>query len=265
MVKLLYATIILGLLAFADQIVSRCPGGLHRKSFWREIPRGDAPLRYSVRYMQEDDLPQVAEIDREAYPTQWPYPAYAYKRELNNHLASYIVIVETGVAWKQTGRNRNGHSLLGPLLQWFRHGSRAGAGTAKVCVPYIAGFAGVWRMLDEAHLTTIAVRENRRRQGIGELLLVTVTDMAIEFKASVVTLEVRVSNHVAQALYRKYGFKDAGTRKAYYSEDREDALIMTTDAITSEEFQTRFKELKQAHARRMTEADSRAGPIATAI
>lgn len=222
-------------------------------------------MRYSVRYMREDDLPQVAEIDHEAYPTQWPYPVYAYKRELNNYLASYIVVVETGATWKQPGRNHNGYSLLGPLLQWFRHGSRAGAGTAQACIPYIAGFAGVWRMLDEAHLTTIAVRENRRHRGIGELLLITMTDMAIEFKASVVTLEVRVSNHIAQALYRKYGFKDAGMRKAYYSEDGEDALIMTTDVITSEEFQTRFRELKQAHAKRMTEAESRAGSTAKAI
>ncbi|MBI2958372.1 MAG: ribosomal protein S18-alanine N-acetyltransferase [Chloroflexi bacterium] len=217
-------------------------------------------MRYSVRYMREDDIPQVTEIDREAFPSQWPYPAYAYKRELNNKLASYIVAVEDGATWGNGQGNHNG-SILQPLFRLFRQPRPP----AEIEAPLqcIAGFAGVWRMLDEAHLTTIAVRGSRRRRGIGELLLVTVIDMAIQGGASVVTLEVRVSNQLAQTLYRKYGFKDAGIRKGYYSEDGEDALIMTTEVLTSEAYQSLFRPLKEQHARHMAEQES-AAPVATA-
>jgi ribosomal-protein-alanine N-acetyltransferase len=207
-------------------------------------------LSYSVRQMQEDDIPQVAEIDREAFPTQWPYPAYAYSRELNNRLASYVVIVEDGSLWERSGKIRNGFPLFAPLLGLFRRSART-TGDKPQAAELLAGFAGIWRMLDEAHLTTIAVRETRRRIGIGELLLITMIDMSMEYNASVVTLEVRVSNLTAQSLYRKYGFNDAGLRKGYYSEDGEDALIMTTDVITGEAYQARFKALKEAHAERI--------------
>ncbi|MBI2859051.1 MAG: ribosomal protein S18-alanine N-acetyltransferase [Chloroflexi bacterium] len=218
-------------------------------------------MTYSIRYMKEDDIPQVTEIDREAFPTQWPYPAYAYKRELNNRLASYLVCIESGSAWKD-GRNRSG-GILKPFLDLFRQPKleKPPSPGAYEC---IAGFAGIWRMLDEAHLTTIAVRQSRRRRGIGERLLIAVIDMALEFNASVVTLEVRVSNHGAQALYRKYLFKDAGIRKGYYSEDGEDALIMTTENIATESYRATFKRLKEQHERAMSGRASPAVPGAPA-
>lgn len=204
--------------------------------------------------MNESDIPQVSEIDREAFPTQWPYPAYAYKRELNNSLATYIVAAQAGSTW-QNGRGNHRGSLLRPLLRlfWRPNPRTLKADPVPEC---IAGFAGVWRMLDEAHLTTIAVRNSRRRQGIGELLLISVIDMAVDFQATVVTLEVRMSNSSAQSLYRKYGFNDAGLRKGYYSEDGEDALIMTTDDIHSEKFRAIFDPLKKEHVRRMAEREA---------
>jgi ribosomal-protein-alanine N-acetyltransferase len=92
-------------------------------------------------------------------------------------------------------------------------------------------------MVDEAHISTIAAHRDWRRRGIGELLLVVMIDHAAEIGASVVTLEVRVSNLPAQMLYRKYDFEVAGRRRHYYSDNNEDALIMSTPTITSAEFQ----------------------------
>jgi ribosomal-protein-alanine N-acetyltransferase len=91
-------------------------------------------------------------------------------------------------------------------------------------------------MADQAHITGIAVRGTHRGHGIGELMLISSIKEAIRRCSSVVTLEVRVSNNVAQSLYSKYGFKEMGLRKRYYVDNHEDAYIMTTDSITSAEY-----------------------------
>jgi ribosomal-protein-alanine N-acetyltransferase len=98
----------------------------------------------------------------------------------------------------------------------------------------------MWMMLDDAHVTTIAVDPAYRGEGIGELLIVDLLDHASLLGAMTVTLECRVSNAVAQALYRKYTFQNAGLRKRYYSDDGEDALIMTTEPLDSDVFQRVF-------------------------
>src|SRR5262249_37052929 len=95
----------------------------------------------------------------------------------------------------------------------------------------IVGYVGMWLMFDEAHITTIAVDPEYRGEGVGELLLVKITDQALYLGAAEVTLECRVSNHVAQALYRKYTFRDAGVRRRYYSDDGEDAVTVTTEKL----------------------------------
>jgi ribosomal-protein-alanine N-acetyltransferase len=101
----------------------------------------------------------------------------------------------------------------------------------------ILGFAGMWLMFDEAHITTIGVRRALRGRGIGELMLVHLIDQAQEMGAKRLTLEVRVSNEVAQTLYRKYSFREEGVRKRYYSDDGEDALIMWSDRLDDPGFQ----------------------------
>jgi len=202
--------------------------------------------------MREEDISQVLEIDREAFPTQWPYPAYAYKRELNNHLASYIVVEDQENTWQESHQPVT-KTLLQPVMHFLRRHPNDNQDNPPPC---IVGFAGVWRMLDEAHLTTIAVRKTYRGRGIGELILIRVVDMATGFGAAVVTLEVRISNIVAQSLYRKYGFKSAGIRKGYYSEDGEDALIMTTDPIVSEPYCARFEGLKEQYEKRVAQQRS---------
>ena len=102
-------------------------------------------------------------------------------------------------------------------------------------------------MAGEAHLTSIAVREQYRCRGIGELLLICVIEKAIALRASMVTLEVRASNVAAQRLYVKYGFTQVGVRHNYYSDNREDGVVMSTTDIASSLFQSSLRQLKQAY------------------
>jgi ribosomal-protein-alanine N-acetyltransferase len=115
---------------------------------------------------------------------------------------------------------------------------------------YIAGYVTIWYMTDEAHITGIAVRESLRGNGLGELLLMSSIEMAIQHQSRVVTLEVRVSNHVAQSLYSKYGFSQVGMRKGYYSDNHEDAYIMTTDVISSHSYNQHLHNLHEAYKTR---------------
>lgn len=112
---------------------------------------------------------------------------------------------------------------------------------------HIIGFAGLWLLVDEAHITNIAVREKHRRQGIGETLLIAIIELAAKLEASNITLEVRASNTEAQKLYAKYGFVKAGLRRGYYTDNREDAVLMTLEGLKSNEVRKRLENLKRAH------------------
>lgn len=199
-----------------------------------------------VRPMRQEDIPQVLGIDREVFPTQWPPPNFHH--ELRNRMAHYIVAcdaertVEPPPAAPSPSGGLSG--LLSRLGRWL--GGKSD-NSGPVTGQYITGFVGFWAMADEAHITSIAVREDLQRQGIGELLLISTIEMAREMKASSVTLEVRASNTAAQRLYSKYGFNQAGVRKGYYADNREDGIVMTADDINSRLFQARLKELKKAH------------------
>ena len=207
-------------------------------------------MRYIVRYMQETDIPQAIEIDREAFPTQWPKPSFAsFKQELHNRLACYLVIAEPD-------KNQNANEIpeRTGLLYRLKHifdGERFFSGDNQSLVgDYIVGIAGFWTMVDEAHITTLATRNEHRRQGIGERLLLQIIETAGKLRADVVTLEVRVTNKQAQALYEKYGFQKVGLRRAYYTDNGEDAIIMTTDSLASSIFQSKLQKLRQDHQHR---------------
>jgi ribosomal-protein-alanine N-acetyltransferase len=105
-------------------------------------------------------------------------------------------------------------------------------------------------MVGEAHITNIAVSEKHRRQGIGELLLLSLIDLAIKLEASLVTLEVRASNTSAQSLYAKYGFVKVGVRRGYYTDNREDGVLMTLEDITSAAVKANLQRLRKAHLER---------------
>ena len=162
------------------------------------------PVRISVEMMKVDDLAEVQVIERESFTTPWP--PHAYRQELEtNRLAHYIV-------------------------------ARSG--------DVIVGFAGIWLLVDEAHVTTFATRRSWRRQGIGERLLLALLDLARNRGAHEATLEVRPSNIAARRLYEKYGFKVVGVRPRYYSDDNEDALIMTTESLDGRHMRDRIAQLR---------------------
>jgi ribosomal-protein-alanine N-acetyltransferase len=146
-----------------------------------------------------------------------PWPDDAYRNEiLTNRLASYLVARADGA---------------------------------------VIGFAGVWVMVDEAHITTFAVDPAWRRRGVGERLLLAVIDVAAERRAREATLEVRLSNMPARRLYEKYGFRPVGIRPRYYSDNGEDALIMTTDALASPAMRERIARLRAAVDARPVDPD----------
>ena len=90
----------------------------------------------------------------------------------------------------------------------------------------VVGYCGLWLVMDEAHITNVAVVPRLRGHKLGESLMKKVIKLAIETGAKTMTLEVRMSNHIAQSLYRKLGFSDDGIRENYYSDNQEDALVM---------------------------------------
>jgi len=202
------------------------------------------PATFLIRPMTLDDLPQVSEIDREAFPTAWPLTAY--RRELEeNRLARYLVAVRRG-----PGAEPNPSRVAGGWWTWPRRLLKREEIAASELV---TGFVGLWLLHGEAHITTIAVREAFRRRGIGERLLIATIDLALEHHQEVVTLECRVSNWPARALYEKYGFRVVGIRPRYYSDNNEDALIMTTDPITSAPYQALLQRRKAEHRGRFRE------------
>jgi ribosomal-protein-alanine N-acetyltransferase len=127
---------------------------------------------------------------------------------------------------------------------------RRGGEETEADKQWVVGYVGLWFMAGEAHITNIAVRAGQRRQGIGELLLISAIDVAVERDAQFMTLEVRPSNTEARALYTKYGFMEVGVRRGYYYDTGEDALLMTTQRLTSAPFHSMFSRLKRAHAQR---------------
>ncbi|USK92512.1 ribosomal protein S18-alanine N-acetyltransferase [Rossellomorea marisflavi] len=139
-----------------------------------------------IRFMTVDDVDAVMEIEEQSFTVPWSREAFISEME-ENHLSMYIVIEDEG---------------------------------------QIAGYCGVWIVVDEAHITNVAILPSHRGKGYGELLMRKIMEMAIESGARVMTLEARVSNVPAQSLYRKLGFQDGGIRKRYYSDNQEDALVM---------------------------------------
>jgi ribosomal-protein-alanine N-acetyltransferase len=165
--------------------------------------------------MSFDDIPAVHRIERASFSVPWPDDAY--RNELaTNRMASYVV-ARTDDA--------------------------------------IVGFAGLWVMVDEAHVTTFAVDPIWRRRGIGERLLLALLDIAVARRAREATLEVRLSNMPARRLYEKYGFRPVGIRPRYYSDNGEDALIMTTDALDSVGMRERVRDLRAALEQRPVEPE----------
>jgi ribosomal-protein-alanine N-acetyltransferase len=142
--------------------------------------------RLFFRPMELTDITRVEEVEKLSFPTPWPRQAF-YNELMFNRFARYTVVTVDGE---------------------------------------VAGYCGFWLILDEAHITNIAIHPDFRGRGLGEATLRHVMDLARSLGASKMTLEVRVSNHAAQSLYEKLGFVRTGIRKGYYTDNQEDAIIM---------------------------------------
>jgi ribosomal-protein-alanine N-acetyltransferase len=195
-------------------------------------------LRTYLRPMTADDIPQVADIERESFPSMWPQTAY--RRELTNKIARYVVLTERQ---PEPRPPVDAGGLWGTLRKMI------GSPPPAPGEEHLLGFIGVWLMVGEAHIVTVAVRDDYRRLGIGERLVIAAIDLASEFQQENVTLEVRASNEAAQLLYEKYDFARVGLRKRYYTDNNEDAVLMTTPALTSPDFIRRLSVLRSAHQR----------------
>jgi ribosomal-protein-alanine N-acetyltransferase len=197
---------------------------------------------YVIRPMEYEDIPQVAQIDREAFPGEWVFRSQsAYKRDLDNPSVRYIVACNKRDASESEGQELQKLPWFKRLFSQERHLNVSES---------IVGFSGFWMMMKEAHIIAIGVRDSYRRLGIGEGLLIETIELAQILNANAVTLEVRASNKIAQELYKKYGFQVAGRRPRYYSSDGEDAIIMSTNYITSMPFQASLQQLKKAYTQR---------------
>jgi ribosomal-protein-alanine N-acetyltransferase len=202
--------------------------------------------------LQREDVDEVVEIEKEAFSPLWV--SSPFKRDLNNKRACYLVAClekPPDAAAETAGSPET--SERGSWLSWLagRIGLGAASQPGSPAADYgIAGYVSVWYQGQEAHITEIAVREPLRGQGIGELLLIGSLREAVAYGSDVMTLEARVSNFIAQRLYQKYDFKSVGVRKGYYSDNREDAVIMTTTPIKTDEYARMFQELQDSYESR---------------
>lgn len=156
-----------------------------------------------VRPMEERDLAQVMAIEEAVFVGD-PWPRSAFERQLDNALARFVVLAQADATPE----------------------------AAPACASQsVLAYAGLWIVVDEAHLMNIAVDPALQGQGLGEFLLLHMLEQARALGAELCTLEVRPSNRRAQRLYRRLGFHVAGRRRRYYVDNGEDALIMTSEAL----------------------------------
>jgi ribosomal-protein-alanine N-acetyltransferase len=220
---------------------------------------------FVVEAMRVEHIPAVSAIEKLSFPQPWPQNAY--RREIvENRMAHYVVVRRLGrdSDSKGSAEASNQHSgqssdLIGRLSRLLRPPEPPRSPQLEEELRSIVGYAGIWVMTDEAHVTTIASAPTMRGRGVGEFLIVALIHRGMEVGARWMTLEVRASNSVAQNLYRKYTFKEMGVRRRYYSDNGEDALVMWTDALDSDSFQAALDQNERKLAERLGSAEVRLG------
>lgn len=151
--------------------------------------------------MTQKDINDVVEIEEECFSIPWTKNDFA--RELKeNNMAIYVVAQSDNE---------------------------------------VIGYAGMWHVINEGHITNVAVSERYRRQGVGNLLMKEIIRIAQQKEMIGITLEVRISNTAAQKLYIKYGFRPEGFRKRYYQDTGEDAIIMWKYFPNYENYEQEYK------------------------
>ena len=162
-------------------------------------------MQVSIRKMEKTDIDEIYEIEKSAYG-EHHWSKESFLNEIDNDITNYIVAINPE--------------------------------TKK-----IMGYLGSWLIIDECHITNVAVDPDFRRLRIARQLLKNLIDTCYEKMIKYITLEVRVSNIAAINLYEKFGFKSIGVRKKYYQDNNEDALIMFTENIWHEKFKTLYNNL----------------------
>ncbi len=162
-----------------------------------------------LRYMRLTDIPEVSAIDAASFDPAWS--ARSYQFEVGESTYSYMVVLEYG----EEKHKPSGWRKLVPTLNGTHSESQQ-----------IVGYGGLWNIMDEAHISTIATHPDFRGRGWGEILLSGMVHRAIKLNADYVVLEVRVSNITAQNLYKKLGFQIVATKPKYYHSNNEDAYEM---------------------------------------
>lgn len=224
-------------------------------------------MEAALRRMRADDIPQVIEIEREAFSDGWV--GTQFRRELNSRYCRFLVayLTDNAAVPPPDDETANASAGIPPepagaapapadasmwarMVQGVKTALGMSAASADAIAPpapgdALAGYVGIWFQGDQAHITEIAVRDALRGRGIGELLLIGTVRVALQQGLDEVTLEARVSNFIAQRLYDKYGFNEVGIRKNYYADNREDAVIMTTDTIHARAYREKFTQLQQ--------------------
>jgi [ribosomal protein S18]-alanine N-acetyltransferase len=155
--------------------------------------------------MRDSDVSTVLRVEDAAFSTTWPDNAFRHELE-ENRLAHYFVARHEGE---------------------------------------VVGFGGIWVIMEDAHITTIAVHPAFQRRKFGEALLLTLLLQAILRQAAWITLEVRVSNTGAQRLYHKYGFTTVAIRRGYYTDNREDAFVMWAGDLRGDLYRARLESLSE--------------------
>ena len=212
-------------------------------------------MKVAVRRMRADDIPQVVAIEQEAFSPGWI--GTPFRRDLNSRYCRFLVACLALPAPTDAAADAAAAPDAAPdASMWARmvSGVKAVLGLPAPGAPgapdQLAGYVSIWFQGGQAHITEIAVRESLRGQGIGELLLIGTLRTAYQQGMDEVTLEARVSNFIAQRLYEKYGFNAAGIRKNYYADNKEDAVIMTTDPIHTAAYRSKFYDLEQQFLQR---------------
>ena len=176
----------------------------------------DSPF-YTLRAMKIADVEQVSQIDRLSFSMPWSPLTIAY--EVQQNPDSYMGVIALEGQFPPPNSQNLGR--LQVILRPFK----------KNPSYTITAFGGLWVRGREAHISTIATHPDFRGCSLGELMLVGLIYCSIHAKANFVALEVRVSNTIAQNLYRKYGFVETKLLHQYYHDNREDAYLMVVNLL----------------------------------
>lgn len=186
-------------------------------------------------------LPEVVELDRLCLGGLWSLDGYCRELESPN---SDLLILQKAEDERQKVEIKESEDA--PDF------TQALSLTAPT--PLLLGFGCLWAIADEAHITILAIHPNYRRQGLGRILLITLLKYACQRKLKWATLEVRASNQAAISLYQHFGFQEAGRRKRYYQDNREDALILWRGGLQQPDFPQILNHWQQVAIDRLQQA-----------